>query len=273
MFEIIEVIIVILLGFLPFIILYKCGILKPAKKYGIKILKSDKIVEKNIPYNRSIDSNENIFRVYYIAYNYDIVKKRNDIVGAILVKWAKDGVIRIKKRFDGKNERCIIILKGNRIKTFKDKREMVLYNMIYEASNDGILEDKEFEQWSRKKYNNVIEWIDNISKEERDKLVKEKLIKVEKGIFEDKYVSTKELKAKALKLIGLKNYLTNYTLMKERQAEEVIVFEDYLIYAKLLGIAKQLSKQFKELYPEMLDLENYETYDRILNEKISIFNK
>ena len=73
-----------------------------------------------------------------------------------------------------------------------------------------------------------------------------------------------QLKDEALKIAGLKRYLLEYTLIKEREAIEVTLFEDYLIYAQLIGIAKQVSKEFKDLYPEMIETSHFNSYDDIL---------
>ena len=42
------------------------------------------------------------------------------------------------------------------------------------------------------------------------------------------------------------------------------LFEDYLVYAQMLGIAKQVSKQFKELYPNVIEQTNYGSYDNLV---------
>ena len=42
------------------------------------------------------------------------------------------------------------------------------------------------------------------------------------------------------------------------------LFEEYLIFAQMLGIAKQVSKQFKELYPDLIEQTNYGSYDNIV---------
>ena len=57
--------------------------------------------------------------------------------------------------------------------------------------------------------------------------------------------------------------MLEYTLIKDREAIEVELFENYLIYAQMLGIANQVSKQFKELYPDMIEQTHYNSYDNI----------
>ena len=56
------------------------------------------------------------------------------------------------------------------------------------------------------------------------------------------YTATRDLKEEAIQLAGLKKYLQEYTLIKEREAIEVHLFEEYLIYAQMMGIAKEVAK-------------------------------
>ena len=135
-----------------------------------------------------------------------------------------------------------------------------------EASEDGILENNEFEKWCRKSYEKILNWFDKILETEHDKLVGEELlIKTTKNsIFGDKYEATQELKDIALQIAGLKRFLLDYSLIQERKAIEVKLFEDYLIYAQILGIAKEVSKQFKELYPDFIEQTNYGSYDNLI---------
>ena len=66
-----------------------------------------------------------------------------------------------------------------------------------------------------------------------------------------------------MELAGLKNFLKEYTLIKERTPIEVKMFEEYLIYAQIFGIAKEVQKAFKDLYPDIVAESCYSTYDNI----------
>ena len=48
--------------------------------------------------------------------------------------------------------------------------------------------------------------------------------------------------------------------MKEKEAIEVHLWQDYLIYAQMFGIAKRVAEQFKKMYPEIIEQANY-NYD------------
>jgi len=59
------------------------------------------------------------------------------------------------------------------------------------------------------------------------------------------------------KLMGLKKYLTEYSLIKDRFPIEMVLWGKYLVFASLFGIADKVSKEFKdELLKQGYD-ENY----------------
>lgn len=280
--EKIKAFIIGIIKFLPFILAIVIGAFSSNKKFGFKYGEAGKKIPKDVAYYRDIPCNGDIFKAYYIAYQYGITKNKTDILGAIILKWLKQGIIRTEQRDGGKifkKEETVIILKddvltGNESKTqvrnhFEDKipnkKEQDLLAMMYEASKDGILENKEFEKWCQKSYKEILDWFDDILREQRVALISDGLITGDsKGVIGSRYTATPELKEEALKIAGLKRFLLEYTLIQDRYAIEVELFEDYLIYAQLLGIAKQVSKQFKEIYPDMIEQTNYGSYDNVV---------
>ena len=55
------------------------------------------------------------------------------------------------------------------------------------------------------------------------------------------------------KLRGLKKYMEDFSMMKEKSVPELILWEKYLVYATVFGIADNVLKQLKVTYPEILD--------------------
>ncbi|MCR5187241.1 MAG: DUF2207 domain-containing protein, partial [Clostridia bacterium] len=104
----------------------------------------------------------------------------------------------------------------------------------------------------------------DIIKDEKDILVNEGLITFEKKTFGKKYHATQQLRQYAEEIYGLKRYLLDYTLIPDRQAIEVALFEEYLVFAQMLGIAKQVAKEFKDLYPQIIEQSNFSSYDNIM---------
>ena len=181
-----------------------------------------------------------------------------DLIGAIVLMWLKDGKIKIEKK-----ENTSLIFK-DKINT-NNSTLTELYNMIYKASKNGILENNEFEEWCVTNYDQIFKWFDNILKEERDKLILKGLITTKKGFFSKEYYATPELKRMAVELKGLKDFLNDYSLIKEKDAMQVVLFEEYMIYASLFGIANQVTNQFKDLYPKVIINSKYISYDNIFD--------
>ena len=93
------------------------------------------------------------------------------------------------------------------------------------------------------------------------KKFEEKILKLFKC---KRHYTTDELHRQAIELAGLKRFLLDYTLIAERTAIEVNLFENYLIYAQMMGIAKKVAKQFKELYPDIVEQSAFYSYDNII---------
>ncbi|MBO4815808.1 MAG: DUF2207 domain-containing protein [Clostridia bacterium] len=224
-------------------------------------------VPKDVPMFRDIPCMGNIFRAYFIAQKYNLMKKKTDFLGALLLKWLKENKIRIEKETVGalfkKEDTCIIL---NKESTFENNLEQDLHSMFYQASKDGILQRKEFEKWCSGHYSRILNWFDTVLDYERDILISEGKISKEEykkfGFKNYKYVVDESIMDEAKELKGLKNFLDEFTLIDKREAIEVALFEDYLIFAQILGISKKVASQFKKLYPEIIEQYNYD-YDDI----------
>ena len=231
-------------------------------------------VPKNVPFFRDIPCQCDIFRAYFIAYNYNLIKKKTDLLGAVLLKWLNEDKISLRKQEVNKifkKEDTTIIF--NPTIKIDNTCESKLYNMFFKASKDGILEEKEFEKWCSKNYSEILNWFDKVLDYERDLLVDEgKIIKQDYksfGFKKYKYTIDSRLMDEAKELKGLKNFLEEFTLINQREAIEVTLFEQYLMFAQILGIAKKVASQFKKLYPEIIENYNYDYDDIILLHSIS----
>jgi uncharacterized membrane protein len=68
------------------------------------------------------------------------------------------------------------------------------------------------------------------------------------------------------KLFGLKMFLNEFSRIDTREVIEVTIWEEYLMFAYLFGIADKVAKQLKNLYPEVLNdpNNNYVDYNTIM---------
>lgn len=224
-----------------------------------------KIDTKSLNYFRDLPCKKDIFRAYFVATLYDLNKKKEDFLGTVLLKWLNEEkivVVETPPKLFSKSKYSID-LKQKEIKTFENQLEKALYEMLSKASKDGILESKEFEKWCSNNYSKILNWFDNVLKEEKQKLVADgSLIETEKvtlKVFKTKkYHVQPSLKEEAIQLAGLKKFLVEFSDMKNKEAIEVHLWKEYLMFAQIFGIANKVAKQFKNLYPDLITDMSYD---------------
>lgn len=253
----------ILMTFLPFIIIMIVTLIS-SKKNTVKF----KPFSKDIPMFRDIPTKD-MFKAYFVACNTNMINNETRLFGVMFLKWLKEGNISISKEtkdgiFKGK-EKTTVVLKPLEETSIEDENEKDLYNMIYDASSDGKLETKEFEKWCRKHYTKIYNWFKKVSEDEKRLLKENKELVTETtkalGIFTVEQSSAGDsLNELAGRIKGLQKFLKEFGRMHEKQAIEVSLWEYYLMYASLFGIADKVAKEFKQLYPEILTNPDY-NYD------------
>ena len=80
------------------------------------------------------------------------------------------------------------------------------------------------------------------------KLLKRTNILTQKGV--DEYAKWK----------GLKKYMEDFSMLDKREIPEIVIWEKFLVYATVFGIADKVLKQLKTVYPninEQLDINTY----------------
>ena len=66
------------------------------------------------------------------------------------------------------------------------------------------------------------------------------------------------------KLYGLKLFLEEFSKIDTKEAIEVKLWDEYLMFAYLFGIADKVAKQFKNLYPEYIESLDNIDFDTII---------
>lgn len=241
-------------------------------QYG-KILPSD----SQINYWREIPCNKDLIRAYWVCSQYGVCSDktlRQGIIGAILLKWIRNGYVTVSKTkkgfFNFKDNHYAIDF--TKMTHADNEVENSLFEMLISASGyNRILEAKEFSKWSKKNYSKVNSWFSTINYKEQEYLEQQGLItnsiEETQGMFGRKKMITiknvnPKLREDAIQLKGLKKFLLDFSMLPEREYFEVHIWEEYLIFAQLLGIADKVEEQFSRLYPHF----NQET---LLNTEIT----
>lgn len=227
--------------------------------------------KKDLSYFRGIPCNGDLLKVYWINYYYNQnmleTKKKQGLLGAFLLKWLKEGRVTICKNKNGEfninSKKYAIDL--SKMEPTDSKRENELVSILLEASGDNeILEPNEFKKWCSNNYKILNNWFKSVLNDVVGQFIQDGMITIE---YENlKYFNTSwkaqknivnsSMKDLAIELYGFKKYLLDYSLIHERNAQEVELWEDYLIYAQLLGIANKVQNQFKKLYPNFNEVSN-----------------
>ena len=115
------------------------------------------VLPEDVNYYREIPSNKDLERAYWVCLKYSVIpeeKVKQGIIGAILLKWIKNGYITVLKM-----EKGILSFKDNnyaidltKITNVDNEIENGLLKILITAAGPNkILEAKEFKKWSKKK--------------------------------------------------------------------------------------------------------------------------
>ena len=281
---ILTIISILLNPFTIFIIVILISIIKGANKKTIveksvsaeeplNILQEDRRLpaDNKVEYYREIPCDKDLEVTYWVCYQYyvsaDSVLKKG-IVGAIFLKWFKEGKIAINKnqnkKIEFKDNNYSIDL--SKIEYGENEVENSLIAILKSAAGKNeILEPNELKNWCKYNYENMKNWFDNILNYTERKLFGQGLIT--KGYSDGMAVRnvSPKLKEEALKLKGLRRFLLDYSLISEKEYIEVQIWEEYLIFAQLLGVADKVQEQFSKVYPNfksdtILDMSNTTSY-------------
>ena len=68
------------------------------------------------------------------------------------------------------------------------------------------------------------------------------------------------------KVYGLQQFLKDFTLANERHVQELSLWKEYLVWAELFGIAKQVREDMKKINPEYFKFDDF--YRAMLNDNV-----
>ncbi len=175
-----------------------------------------------------------------------ILRKANTLTGsshstiasAMILRMIDRGQLVIRR--SGRNEKQVeIAFNDEASQEALSESECMLYRMMKAASgSDDILQKHEFSRWSLKNAKTIEVWISTLETESRKRIVDQG--HVDEGGQEE-----------ARKVIGLKKFLNDFTLVRERGSAEVALWNDYLVFGALYGIADKVAKELAEINPEL----------------------
>ena len=205
---------------------------------------------KDINWSRDIPFKGDLYSTYYTLKESGNLKPQNTIIAALILRWFQKGIISIQEvSTRSKNKKSVITFNDEKATQIEDSVARKLYDIMKTASGaDVILQNSEFRSWAEAHYDEVFDWLEQVETEGKKRLGDMGAID-KGGRFGGKIVYTEYGKGMAREMIGFKKYLMDFSLINERQAVYVDLWDDYLVFAALFGIADQVAKDLKGLYP------------------------
>lgn len=212
---------------------------------------------------RDIPCDKDIFKFYYLSKKIGLIndEDRSGLVAAILLRWIQRGYIEFEKEevrqflFFKKDGYSVDLDKGIPV---ENRLEEDLLSFFKEAAGSNkILETDEFEDWCQENYEEIDDWFEEIDKYIENDLRNRGLLTLETtythfiGIkfSHDTDTYDASIREEMEHILGLKKFLEEMSLIDEKEVIEVKLWEEYLIFASILGIADKVQKQLGRLCP------------------------
>jgi len=208
--------------------------LKKGNKYNKKLLG----VQKIKGWSRDVPLDGNLFANYYVSRNanrffFSGGGEESHLMGALFLKWILEGKVQARKK-------CMQLQQDVQL---DNEVEESLYKMALEAAGDNhLLEPNEFEKWADTNYKTLEAWPKKALSVGRQYLL-------DKGYLTDKDQGTEAGFAPMRQVPEFRQFLKDFTLINKRTVPEVHLWNQYLVYAALFGIADEVAGQMQALYP------------------------
>lgn len=201
---------------------------------------------KAVEYFRDVPNNGNLNVTYELGKSCGLCKE-DALLGAYMLRLISEGCLEPEAENNARKVRLRLVHQPYQSDLYED----VFYTVLEAAAGeDGVLQPDELERYSDKNAKPLREFMDSCVREAKQTLI-------HTGCFQGAVCNgTKDLTKKGRQqldeILGLKRFLLDFSLIHEREVKETVIWQDYMIYAFLLGIADKVAPQIKELYPEVL---------------------
>ena len=193
---------------------------------------------------RDVPLDGNLFAAFYVMdgsrrFYLNGDKYNKNLMGAIFLKWMLEGKASVHQGWTKRNVKLALRPDVE----IENPVEAELYEMCMAAAGrDLILTPREFKRWSRWNYEYIKGWPYRARGKGRSYLLR-------KGFIDKRDRGTEKGFGPMKEVIEFKHFLEDFTILNQRAVPEVHLWNQYMIYAALFGIADKVSKQMKRLYP------------------------
>ena len=213
---------------------------------------------KDAPWSRDIPYDGDLDCSYYTLENLGEVQKDNSLASAEILRMIYKGFLNVSK---DEKDRVEISFNDEKDRTVLSQSTRMLYDMMKAAAgSDRILQHNEFKKWSESHKSSVRNWA-SATKTQAVSTLKSKDYKKNNRW-------TDSGKQKVRETYGFKKFLSDFTNMKDKASIEVNLWQEYMVYGALFGIADKVAKELQEINPQVFDqtfVYDYGTTRTIIN--------
>jgi len=179
------------------------------------------------------------------------------LLGAYLLRLISQGCL---ESIEDSSDARTVKLRLCRAPQSGNEYDDTLYTILEAAAGaDGVLQPMELEQFCEHSDTPLIRFMDSCEQNGIQTLIRGGCMKG--ALLENVRSLSKKGQQELDEVLGLKRFLLDFSLIQERGVKETVIWQDYMVYALLLGIADKLAPQIRELYPEAIpQLEQYQRY-------------
>lgn len=213
---------------------------------------------KDVEWSRSIPYDGDLDASYYTLENLGEVQKDNSLASALILRMVYKGFLNVSK---DEKDNIEISFNDSKDRSGLSTSAQLLYDMMKEASGeDRILQHNEFKRWAEKHKSSIRVW----ANDSKTKAVQT----LRSNDWKTGTRWTEAGKAKVRETYGFKKFLSDFTNMEDKTSIEVNMWQEYMVYGALFGIADKVAKELKEINPQVFDhvlVYDYGTMRSVIN--------
>lgn len=226
-----------IITFLSFLLLSSGFAVIATKKGKKKVLGCQ---EKDVEWSRDIPFGGDIIQSDYVLGRLGH-NGRDNIASAMILRMLQRGQINASK--DAKGNIELSFSDSADLSGFQPSEKM-LYDMMKAASgSDTILQKNEFTRWARRHGSTIVRWTEQVKKDA-----------LQEGSAKGNLSGSKftpEGQKQARGVVGFRKFLKDFTLVELRGSAEVALWQDYLVFGALYGIADKVAQELREINPDL----------------------
>ncbi len=221
-----------------------------AAVYSSKVEEENKAFANSVGYFADVPNGGDIEMTHYLARTFSMSKEDSLIMGALMLSMMNKNCLELRETADtfSTAEPKLELRLLSEPDTAPERK--LFYILSSAAEGTGVLQEKALDDYAYKHYQEIQKFLAETKKNG------ENAFKNKGGFLKGSGSRIKHLsdtgKSELAQVAGLKRYLEENARMAERNIWEANLWQDYMVYATLFGVAEDVIEQLKLLYPEKL---------------------